>query len=125
MCIRDRPRTRRKSTPTTTNRARRTPAHRNGTYPGDFTGRTTLSYDPHEGKLADPGEVIWTWVPYEEDHTQGKDRPVLVVGRDRDYLLAVPMTSKDHDLDAAQEAEEGRYWVEVGRGAWDLSLIHI
>ena len=46
---------------------------------------------------------------------------MLVVGRDRDYLLAVPMTSKDHDLDAAQEAEEGRYWVEVGRGAWDSS----
>lgn len=88
-------------------------------YPGDFRGRTTLSYDPHPGNTADPGEVVWTWVPYEEDHSQGKDRPVLIVGRDGPWLLALPMTSKDHDRDAAQEAGEGRYWVEVGRGAWD------
>jgi NADPH-dependent glutamate synthase beta subunit-like oxidoreductase len=31
------------------------------------------------------------------------------------------MTSKDHDRDAAQEAREGRYWVEVGAGPWDSS----
>ncbi|GAB5080487.1 hypothetical protein ARTHROSP310_36360 [Arthrobacter sp. AD-310] len=23
----------------------------------------------------DPGEVVWTWVPYQEDHGRGKDRP--------------------------------------------------
>lgn len=90
-------------------------------YPGDFPGRPRLTYDPHPGKLADPGEVVWTWVPYEEDHTRGKDRPVLVIGRDADWLLALPMTSKDHDRDAAEEAAEGRYWVEVGRGSWDTS----
>ena len=28
----------------------------------------------------DPGEVVWAWVPYEDDPAQGKDRPVLVVG---------------------------------------------
>ena len=60
-------------------------------------------------------------MPYEEDHTQGKDRPVLIVGRDAPWLLAAPLSSKDHDLDAAQEASEGRYWVEIGRGAWDRS----
>ncbi|CAL8968750.1 hypothetical protein PROP_00367 [Propionicimonas sp. T2.31MG-18] len=90
-------------------------------YPGDFTGRCELSYDPHPGRLADPGEVVWTWVPYEEDHTRGKDRPVLVIARDGHWLLALPMTSKDHDLDAGQEASEGRYWVEIGRGSWDSS----
>lgn len=78
-----------------------------------------LSYAPHPGRLADPGEIAWTWVPYEEDHGRGKDRPVLIIGRDHDWLLALPMTSKDHDLDAAQEAEEGRYWTEIGRGPWD------
>lgn len=88
-------------------------------YPGDFHGRTTLSYDPHPGNTADPGEVVWTWVPYEEDHSQGKDRPALVIGRDGRWLLALPMTSKDHDRDAAQEASEGRYWVEIGKGGWD------
>jgi hypothetical protein len=111
-------------------RPRRTPrrpgparGRRQGTsgsdYPGDFTGMPKLTYDPHPGKLADPGEVVWTWVPYEEDHSQGKDRPVLIIGRDADWLLGLPMTSKDHDRDTAQEASEGRYWVEVGRGSWD------
>ena len=90
-------------------------------YPGDFTGRPALTYDPHPGALPDPGEVVWTWVPYEEDHSQGKDRPVLIIGRDHDWLLGLPMSSKDHDRDAAQEASEGRYWVEVGRGSWDSS----
>jgi len=88
-------------------------------YPGDFRGRTTLTYAPHPDNIADPGEVVWTWVPYEEDHSEGKDRPVLVIGRDGPWLLALPMTSKDHDRDAAQEADEGRYWVEIGSGGWD------
>ena len=38
-------------------------------------------------------------MPFEEDHTQGKDRPVLLVGTDGPWLLAVPLTSKDHDRD--------------------------
>ncbi len=88
-------------------------------YPGDFHGQTELRYDPHPDSRADPGEVVWTWVPYEEDHSQGKDRPVLVVGREDPWLLAVPMTSQDHDRDAAQEASQGRYWVEIGSGDWD------
>ena len=92
-----------------------------GPYPGDFRGRFDISYDPHPDGVADPGEVVWTWVPFEEDHSQGKDRPVVIVGRDRGWLLAVPMTSKDHDRDAAQEAGEGRYWVDIGAGDWDRS----
>jgi hypothetical protein len=67
--------------------------------------------------LADPGEVVWTWVPYEEDHTRGKDRPVLVIGRHDGRLLALQLTSQDHD--GEDEARRGRYWVEVGSGAWD------
>jgi hypothetical protein len=106
---------RKRSTPART----RTSSGRN--YPGDFQGRPVLTYGPHPGSLPDPGEVVWTWVPYEEDHTQGKDRPVLIIGRDRDWLLGLPMTSQDHDRDAAQEASEGRYWVELGRGPWDPS----
>jgi hypothetical protein len=62
---------------------------------------------------------VWAWVPYEEDHTQGKDRPVLVIGRDGDLLVALPLTSKDHDRDAAQERRVGREWVDIGSGAWD------
>ena len=34
-------------------------------------------------------------------------------------MLALPLTSIDHDRDAAQEAEEGRFWMDVGTGDWD------
>lgn len=68
----------------------------------------------------DPGEIVWTWVPYEDDPRQGKDRPVLVIGRrDEDSLVALPLTSKDHDRDAAQEARAGRFWMDIGSGPWD------
>ena len=90
-------------------------------YPGDFRGTPASSYEPNPGNgdVADPGEIVWTWVPFEEDHSQGKDRPVLVIGRDGPWLLALPMTSKDHDRDAVQEAGEGRRWLDIGPGDWD------
>lgn len=88
-------------------------------YPGDFTGPLTPVYAPQPDAEPDPGEVVWTWVPFEEDHTRGKDRPVLLVGHDGPWLLALPLTSRDHDRDAAQEARDGRRWVDVGAGGWD------
>ena len=41
----------------------------------------TIIYAPDLDGAADPGEIVWAWVPYEEDDGRGKDRPVLVVGR--------------------------------------------
>lgn len=90
-------------------------------YPGDHQGAFDIRYDPYPDNVADPGEVVWTWVPYEEDHSQGKDRPALIVGREGRWLLALPLTSKDHDADAAQEARAGRFWVDIGVGGWDRS----
>ncbi|MDO5726833.1 MAG: type II toxin-antitoxin system PemK/MazF family toxin [Bowdeniella nasicola] len=82
-------------------------------------GLPAFRYDPQPDGDADPGEVVWTWVPYEEDPTQGKDRPVLVLARDAHRLVIAQLTSKDHDRDAAQEARWGRYWMDIGTGAWD------
>ncbi|MGD9705895.1 MAG: type II toxin-antitoxin system PemK/MazF family toxin [Acidimicrobiia bacterium] len=69
-----------------------------------------ISYEPCLDGDPDPGEVVWTWVAYEDDPTQGKDRPVVVIGRDGALVAAVALTSK-----------RGRRGdtVEVGRGRWD------
>ncbi len=84
-------------------------------YPGDFSGSVKVNYSPKPDGQPDPGEIVWSWVPYEEDHTKGKDRPpVLLVGRDREWLLGLMLTSKDHDNDA----RAGEY-VDIGTGAWD------
>jgi hypothetical protein len=90
-----------------------------GSYPGDYTGTPDLAYAPRPDGQPDPGEIVWTWVPFEEDHRQGKDRPVLLVGHDGAWLLALMLTSKDHDRDHAQEAQQGRHWHDIGSGAWD------
>jgi hypothetical protein len=71
-----------------------------------------LVYSPNLDGRADPGEVVWTWVTYEEDPTRGKDRPVLVVGRDHATLLGLMLSSQErHAAD--------RDWVEIGSGSWD------
>jgi PemK-like, MazF-like toxin of type II toxin-antitoxin system len=88
-------------------------------YPGDFTGTSTVLYEPIPDASPDPGEIVWTRVVFEEDYQRGKDRPVLVIGRDEPWLLALMLTSKDHDRDAAIEARHGRVWLDVGTGAWD------
>ena len=84
-------------------------------YPGDFGGTATVRYAPQPDGAPDPGEVVWTWVPYEEDHTRGKDRPVLLVGHNGRYLLGLMLTSRDHD----QDAHAGNDYVDIGTGAWD------
>ena len=82
-------------------------------------GLPAFSYSPDPDGEADPGEVVWAWVPFEEDPAQGKDRPVLVLARHETRLVVAQMTSKDHDRDAAQEARWGRFWYDVGTGDWD------
>ena len=82
-------------------------------------GLPDFTYSPDPDGDADPGEVVWAWVPFEEDPAQGKDRPVLVLARHETRLVVAQMTSKDHDRDAAQEARWGRFWHDVGTGDWD------
>ncbi|MBS2936643.1 type II toxin-antitoxin system PemK/MazF family toxin [Nocardioides sp. J2M5] len=76
-------------------------------------------YAPEADGEPDPGEVVWAWVPYEDDPRQGKDRPVLVLDTAGDGWTGLMLTSKDHDRDAADEARWGRHWMDVGTGGWD------
>lgn len=71
-----------------------------------------IFYAPNLDGRADPGEIVWTWVVYEDDPTRGKDRPVLVVGRDQRTLLGLMLSSQEHH--AQDDA-----WVGIGTGNWD------
>ena len=74
-------------------------------------GRVRMTYSPSRDGAPDPGEVVWTWVPFEERDGRGKDRPVLVVAAEpAGTFLAVQLTSKAH---------QGEDYVPIGAGAWD------
>lgn len=70
----------------------------------------TIEYTPSMDGDADPGEIVWAWVSYEDDPAQGKDRPVVVVGRRGTALVGVALTSRQDDRDPQ---------VAVGTGPWD------
>lgn len=74
--------------------------------------RRQLAYAPQLDGQADPGEIVWTWVPYEDDPRQGKDRPVLVVGRQSRTLFGLMLSS--------QSERDGQHnWLALGAGEWD------
>lgn len=85
-----------------------------GSYPGDFHGVAPIHYSPKPDGQPDPGEIVWSWVPFEEDHSRGKDRPVLLVARDGQWLLGLMLTSKDHD-----NGNGAGDYVDIGVGPWD------
>src|SRR5262245_2582031 len=67
-----------------------------------------IEYSPHLDGDPDPGEVAWAWVPFEDEPTLGKARPVVIAGRHGPVLSGVALTSKPRDG-----------WVDVGTGDWD------
>lgn len=77
-----------------------------------YAGRVRWSYNPQRNGRPDPGEIVWAWVPFEEDPSVGKDRPVVVIGlADRRRLAVLMLSSRDHTGDPR--------WLPVGAGAWD------
>ena len=72
--------------------------------------RPQIAYAPVRDDDADPGEVVWTYVPYEDDPTQGKDRPLLVIGHIADDVAALALTSREH---------RDRHHHPIGTGPWD------
>jgi len=70
----------------------------------------TIEYSPAIDGDPDPGDVVWTWVPFEEDPSQGKDRPVVIIGRRNNNLVGIPLTTKSDNREAQ---------VNIGTGDWD------
>jgi hypothetical protein len=102
-------------------RARRAPAGGDRAHASDGGGTRNaptadraraVSYAPDLDGSADPGEVVWAWVPFEEEDGRGKDRPLLVVGRDEGDLLGLMLSSQPR-----RSGEPG--WISIGSGAWD------
>lgn len=76
--------------------------------PGELQG-ATLEYAPRKDGDPDPGEIVWTWVPYVENDGRGKDRPVLIIGRiDATTVFGCYVSTKYH-----------RDFISIGSGAWD------
>jgi hypothetical protein len=77
-----------------------------------YRGHFSLTYAPQDDGEPDPGEVVWSWVAFEEDDRVGKDRPIVIIGQTSDGRLAALMLStRDHAGD--------RGWISVGSGLWD------
>ena len=70
----------------------------------------TIEYSPRRDGDPDPGEVVWGWVPFEEDPSQGKDRPVVIIGRRGSMLVGVPLTTRRNHREAQ---------LNMGTGGWD------
>ncbi len=67
------------------------------------------SYAPEPDGEPDPGEIVWTWVPYAEHDGRGKDRPVLIIARiDAGSFAGCYLSTKEH-----------RGFVSIGSGGWD------
>lgn len=71
-----------------------------------------LAYAPSLDGEADAGEIVWTWIPYAERDGRGKDRPVLVIGRESaERVYVVKLTTKG--------SEGSREHLSIGSGPWD------
>lgn len=66
-------------------------------------------YRPERDGEPDPGEVVWTWVPFIEYDGRGKDRPVLIIARiTEDTWAGCYLSTKHH-----------HGFVPLGNGPWD------
>lgn len=75
----------------------------------DLAESLVFDYAPQIDGDPDPGEVIWTWVPYVENDGRGKDRPVLIIARlDEDRVAGCYLSTNPRDG-----------YFRIGAGPWD------
>lgn len=73
------------------------------------------AYNPAVDGRPSPGEVVWTWVAYEQGSREGKDRPVLVLAVDGARLTALELRSRRDD----RTRHRRQVWLDLGIGTWD------
>lgn len=77
-----------------------------------YRGPVAWEYSPEMDGDPDPGEIVWTWVSFEEDSRVGKDRPIAILGRAEDHrLVGMMLSSRDHSGE--------KDWLAIGSGPWD------
>lgn len=76
-----------------------------------------MTYNPAVDGRPVPGEIVWTWVAFDQDSRRGKDRPVLVLAVDGARITALPMRTKNEDRDGKRDRRA--VWMDLGVGAWD------
>lgn len=81
-----------------------------------------ITYAPSNDGEPDPGEIVWARVPFEEDLTKSKDRPLLVLAIEGEGVQSVAvglmLTSRDRGMGDHTD-RYGNRWVDIGTGAWD------
>lgn len=77
-----------------------------------YAGPIIWEYRPQPDREADPGEIVWAWVAFEENASVGKDRPIAVIGRTHDRRLAALMLS-------SRDRRGEPHWLPIGAGPWD------
>ena len=72
-------------------------------------------YNPAVDGRPFPGEIVWTWVAYDQNSREGKDRPVLVLAVEGARITALELRSRRD-----QRTQRSRQvWLELGVGEWD------
>lgn len=72
----------------------------------------TVVYSPDMDGQADPGEVVWIPLQLEGEHAELRERGVVVVGRQEQYLLGMLISTRT-------EHEDQPEWLFMGSGSWN------
>lgn len=88
--------------------------------------RLHLRYAPRRDGIPDAGEVVWAWVPFQDDPTLGKDRPLLVIApHDAQRVFALRLTSRAPGREGGHLAVGSGPWDGRGRPSWiDLDRLY-
>lgn len=75
----------------------------------------SIVYSPDLDGQAEPGEVVWFWVPTSSHDEKAFERPMLIIGRTLNHNLMGLLISSNADHAGTKN------WMSIGTGQWDTS----